>query len=287
VKYAWIRSHSDRYAVSRLCRVVGVSRSGYVGWRVRKPSVRQLANERLGAKLRVLHAESRCSYGRIRLHRAVRQAGYRVGQERIRRLMVREGLRSVHRPRYRVTTDSAHRRPVALNVLDRQFLPRAIDRVWAADITYVPTDEGWLYLAVILDLGSRRVVGWSLGRHLGAELACNALTMAYWRRKPPAGLVIHSDRGVQYASAAYRTFIERYGMVQSMSRRANCWDNAPVESFFKTFKVECVRQARYITRDQARQDIVNWIEGFYNARRMHSAIGYVSPVQFERSLQAA
>jgi transposase InsO family protein len=176
---------------------------------------------------------------------------------------------------------------VAQNVLGRRFQPHETNRAWVSDITYISTGEGWLYLAVVLDLASRRIVGWSMSERMTAKLVCNAMAMAFFRRKPPTGLIAHSDRGVQYASGQYRSQLEQYQMVQSMSRKANCWDNAPMESFFKTLKVERVHRRRYQTRDNARADIVNWIEGFYNSRRMHSALGYKSPVQFERERLAA
>ena len=287
MRYAWIDERSDQYAVSRLCRVLGVSRSGYVQWSDRAPSARQRDNERLGARLRVIHAENDRSYGRPRLWRALRQAGHRVGQERVRRLMAVEGLKSVYRRRYRVTTNSDHAQPVAMNVLDRRFRQSVVDRAWVSDITYVATGEGWLYLAAVLDLASRRIVGWSMSERMAGQLACDALAMAYFRRKPGPGLIAHSDRGVQYASGRYRAQLEQYQMVQSMSRKANCWDNAPMESFFKTLKVERVHRQRYLTRLEARADIVNWIEGVYNSKRLHSALDYQSPVHFERRLKAA
>jgi transposase InsO family protein len=287
VKYAWIEAQGDQYPVARMCGVLRVSRTGYLQWRVREPSARQRSNDKLGAQLRVIHAENERSYGRIRLWKALVQQGQRVGQERVRRLMKLNGLRSVYRRPYRVTTDSDHTRPVADNLLDRCFHQSAVDRAWVADITYVPTGEGWLYLAAVLDLASRRIVGWSMSERMPAKLVCDALAMAYFRRKPAPGGIAHSDRGVQYASHAYRAQLAQYQMVQSMSRKANCWDNAPMESFFKTLKVERVHRCRYQTRDEARADLVNWIEGFYNSRRMHSALGYKSPVQFERELRAA
>ena len=287
MKYAWIEDQGDQYPVSRMCRVLQVSRTGYLQWRVRAPSNRQCSNDKLGAQMRVIHAENGRSYGRIRMWKALTDQGQRVGQERVRRLMKVNGLRSVYRRPYRVTTRSDHAKPVALNVLERCFRQSEVDRAWVADITYVPTGEGWLYLAAVLDLASRRIVGWSMAERMPAKLVCDALAMAYFRRKPAPGLIAHSDRGVQYASEAYRTQLAQYRMVQSMSRKANCWDNAPMESFFKTLKVERIYRQRYATRDQARGDIVNWIEGFYNAKRLHSAIDYQSPVQFERGLHTA
>lgn len=287
MKYAWIEEQGDQYPVSRMCRVLRVSRTGYLQWRVRAPSARQRSNDRLGAQLRVIHAENGCNYGRIRLWKALTQRGQQVGQERVRRLMKLNGLRSVYRRPYRVTTRSEHAKALAENLLDRRFRQGTVNRAWVADITYVPTGEGWLYLAAVLDLASRRIVGWSMSERMPAKLVCDALAMAYFRRKPAAGLIVHSDRGVQYASHAHRAQLSQYQMVQSMSRKANCWDNAPMESFFKSLKVELVHRCRYPTRDEARADIVNWIEGFYNARRLHSALGYQSPVQFERGFHAA
>ena len=287
MKYAWIEEQGDQFAVSRLCRVLRVSRTGYLQWRARAPSSRKRSNDKLGAQLRIIHAENGRSYGRIRLWKALSAQGQRVGQERVRRLMKLNGLRSVYRRPYRITTRSDPLKPVAENVLNRRFYQSAVDRAWVADITYIPTGEGWLYLATVLDLASRRIVGWSMAGRMPAKLICDALAMAYFRRKPAVGLVVHSDRGVQYASDAYRMQLAQYRMVQSMSRKANCWDNAPMESFFKTLKVERVHQCRYQTRDQARGDIVNWIEGFYNSRRMHSALNYQSPAQFERQHRAA
>jgi transposase InsO family protein len=256
-------------------------------WKGREPSDRQRHNERLSAQLRVIHAETDRSYGRPRLWRALKDAGHRVGQERVRRLMLLEGLKPVYRRPYRVTTDSNHAKPTALNVLDRRFDQGQVDRAWVSDITYIHTAEGWLYLAVVLDLASRRIVGWSMSERMVAKLVCDAMAMAYFRRKPPRGLIAHSDRGVQYASEVYRAQLAQYQMVQSMSRKGNCWDNAPMESFFKTLKVERVYRRRYQTRAEARADIVNWIEGFYNSKRLHSALCYTSPAQFERERRVA
>lgn len=287
MKYAWIEEHRDQFAVARLCRVLGVSRSGYLQWRVRPPSDRALANSVLDAQVAAVHAGSGRTYGRARIERALRSQGVRVGHERIRRSLRRQGLGTVYRRPYRVTTDSKHSHPVAPNLLERRFDGWKLDQAWVADITYVPTAQGWLYLACVLDLGTRCIVGWSMSDRLKAALACDALRMAYWRRKPPAGVIAHSDRGVQYASLEYRRVIADFRMVQSMSRRGNCWDNAAMESFFKTLKVERIDRVRYPTRAHARLDIVNWIEGFYNQRRIHSSIGYRTPADLERELRAA
>ena len=287
MKYAWIKEHGDRYPVARLCRLLQVSRSGYGQWRSRPPSDRALANAALDAQVATIHAESRQSYGRPRILRELGQRGINAGHERIRRSLRRQALRPVYKRPYRVTTDSRHGKPVAENVLDRRFDGWATNQAWVADITYILTGEGWLYLACVLDLGSRRIVGWSMSERMKASLVCDALTMAYWRRKPGAGLIMHSDRGVQYASDAHRKLIKEYRMIQSMSRKANCWDNSVMESFFKTLKVERIHRFHYETRAHARLDLVDWIEGFYNSQRLHSSIDYQSPTAFERSLKTA
>jgi putative transposase len=270
-----------------MCRLLEVSRSGYCQWRTRAPSDRSIANAALDAQVAAIHAGSRRSYGRNRIVRGLRQQGLQVGHERVRRSLRRQGLGPVYKRPYRVTTDSNHRKPLAENVLDRRFEGWRINQAWVADITYVATGEGWLYLAAVMDLASRRIVGWSMSERLKAELVCDALKSAYWRRKPAPGLIMHTDRGGQYASDRYRASIKDFRMIQSMSRRANCWDNAPMESFFKTLKVERLHQFRYETRAQARLDIVNWIEGFYNLERMHSSIDYQTPAAAESSLMAA
>lgn len=287
MRYAWIERHRDEYTIARMCQHLDVSRTGYLQWRKRAPSDRAIANAALDAQVAAIHAQARRSYGRPRIVRVLHANGVAVGHGRVRQSLLRQALRPVYRKPYRVTTDSAHMKPVAANVLNRRFARWQINRAWLADLTYIRTDEGWLYLACILDLGSRRVVGWSLSERMKTQLVCDALTMAYWRRKPPAGLIMHSDRGVQYAADEHRKLIAQYRMVQSMSRKGNCWDNAPMESFFKTLKVEWVDRMRYTTRAQARLDVIDWIEGFYNAQRVHSSIEYQSPSSFEKHLHAA
>ena len=287
MKYAWIEEHRDLFSVSRMCRQLNVSRTGYCQWRTREPSDRSRANERLDAQVAAIHRASRRSYGRERIHRQMRDQGIPVGRERIRKSLRRQGLRPVYRRPYRVTTQSNHDQPVAPNLLERRFDNWAVNQAWVADITYVATDEGWLYLAVVMDLASRRVVGWSMSERIKTDLVSEALKSAYWRRKPGPGLIMHTDRGSQYASKAYRTLIRDFQMKASMSGKGNCWDNAAMESFFKTLKVERVYQVRYPRRAQARVDIVDWIEGFYNRERLHSSVGYRTPVAVEHSLMAA
>jgi transposase InsO family protein len=287
VKYAWIEAQRDQFSVTRMCRQLGVSRTGYCQWRTRAPSERSMANAVLDAQVAAMHAGSQRSYGRPRIVRGLRAQGMQVSHERVRNSLKRQDLRPVYKRPYRVTTDSAHDKPIAPNVLDRRFDGWQVNQAWVADITYIATGEGWLYLAVIMDLASRRIVGWSMSERIKADLVCQALKSAYWRRKPSAGLIMHSDRGSQYASDTHRKLIKDYGMIQSMSRRANCWDNAAMESFFKTLKVERTHRLRYDTRALAKLDIVDWIEGFYNRRRMHSSIGYKTPDAAESSLMAA
>ena len=287
MKYAWIEEHRDRFHVTRMCRQLEVSRTGYCQWRTRAPSDRAIANAALDAQVAALHAGSKRSYGRPRIVRGLREQGVQVGHERVRNSLKRQDLRSVYKRPYRVTTDSAHHKPIAPNVLDRRVDGWRVNQAWVADITYVATNQGWLYLACVMDLASRRIVGWSMSERITADLVCRALSSAYWQRKPAAGLIMHSDRGSQYASASHRQMIKDYRMIQSMSRRANCWDNSAMESFFKTLKVERTHLLRYDTRALAKLDIVDWIEGFYNHRRMHSSIGYKTPVTAETSSMAA
>jgi putative transposase len=287
VRYAWIRGHSDEFEITRMCRLLEVSRTGFSQWRTREPSLRQRANAALDVEVARLHAASRRSYGRNRIVQDLRNRGQRVGHERVRQSLRRQLLRPAYKRPYRVTTDSNHRKPIAPNILDRRFEGWQPNQAWVGDITYIATAEGWLYLAVVLDLASRRIVGWSMNDRMPARLVCDALSMAFWHRKPEAGLIMHTDRGSQYASDRYRQLTEDYEMVRSMSRRANCWDNSVVESFFKTLKVERIYQVSYVTKAQARLDIVDWIEGIYNRSRLHSSIGYRTPVDAEHRVMAA
>ena len=263
-----------------LCRALGVSASGFYAWHGRGLSRRQQQDLPLRHAIRVVHAESRGRYGSPRVHEAIRQRGYRVGRHRVMRLMRVEGLRARRRRSFRVTTDSQHRQPVAPDLLGRRFQPAAPNRVWAADLTYLTTRDGWLYLAVILDLFSRRVVGWATSARLHTDLALGALSMAVGRRHPPRGVIHHSDRGLQYASAIYQHTLRRSGFRVSMSRRGNCWDNAVAESFFSTLKQE-LELAPSLSRAEATTAIATYIETFYNPVRLHSTLHYQSPNAFE------
>ena len=265
-----------------MCCVLEVSQSGYYSWRKRAECPRQQENRRLLALIKAIHLESRKTYGSPRIHDQLKDRGVVCGKNRVARLMRGHGIQAKHRRRFKATTDSCHGLPVAENVLDRQFSVAGPDVVWVADITYIPTREGWLYLAVVMDLFSRRIIGWSMQPRLHRRLVIDALTMALSRRRPPPGLMHHSDRGSQYASEEYQTMLQEHQIVCSMSRRGNCWDNAPVESFFSTLKRELIHRRRYRTRLAARAEIFEYIEVWYNRKRRHSSLQYRSPVQYEQ-----
>jgi len=281
VKYAWIDSERNRFPLQDMCTVLEVSVSGYRAWcRGGTPESARLSDPQAVALLRAIHTEFKGAYGSRRMHRELKGRGHRIGRSRVERLMREHGIRARHKRRYKATTDSRHSLPVAGNVLARNFAVQAPNCVWSSDITYIATHEGWLYLAVVLDLFNREVVGWSLKPRMTAELVTDALSMAWFRRKPAPGVLLHSDRGSQYASHAMRGKLAQYAMVASMSRKGNCWDNAPTESFFNSLKNERVHATVYATRQQAIADVFQYIEGFYNRRRRHSTLGYRSPVEF-------
>jgi transposase InsO family protein len=282
VKFAFIRGHERAYAVRDLCRVLTVSRSGYYRWRRDPVGRRASRRAELAEAIRGVHEQSRRVYGSPRVHRALLAAGRRVSCNTVARVMKALGIRARTHRRFRVrTTDSRHAHPVAANVLDRRFHAERPDQVWLTDVTYIPTDEGFVYLAGVMDLFSRRIVGWSMAEHLRTELVIGALNMALRARRPRAGLLHHSDRGVQYACAQYRALLRRRGIIVSMSRVGNCYDNAPQESLWGKLKQELVHQHRFATRAQARQAVFEWIEVFYNRQRLHSTLGYLSPERFE------
>jgi transposase InsO family protein len=285
MKFRFIADHQEEWPVRMMCDVLGVSPAGYFAWRCRPESARAAAHRTLLADVRRLQAQHRGRYGSPRMHAALRAEGRSVSRGRVERLMRRHGIRAAASRRFRpVTTDSRHGLPVAPNLLEQRFEASAPNQVWLADLTYVPTGEGWLYLAAVLDLATRKVVGWAMRDHLRTELAAAALVMATQRQRPGPGLVHHSDRGSQYASGAYRELLARAGMKASMSRTGNCYDNAPMESFFHTLKVELVHQCRWATREEARRDLFSYVEGYYNRQRMHSALRYLSPEQAERRI---
>lgn len=288
MRYACIARHTGEYPLRLMCEAVDVSPAGYHAWRRRTtPSQRALADELLMAQVRVSFARSKETYGSPRVHADLKADGVRVGRKRVARLM-REGEMRARRPkRWTRTTDSKHAEPIAPNVLARQFAVydengvRVLDRVWVGDITYLPTSEGWLYLAAVIDLASRRCVGWAMRETLGAELATSALRMALERRRPPTGLLFHSDRGVQYACEEFRTLLAAHRIQASMSRPGACWDNAVAESFFATLELELIARSRWRTRAEARRAVFEFIETWYNRHRRHSTLGYRSPAVYE------
>jgi len=283
VKFAFVREHRRRWPVLVICKVLQVSRSGYYAWRDRPASARALRQQELLEKIRIAHQENHELYGSPRVHRALLIDGESVSRNTVARLMRQAKIRAKSRRRFIPrTTDSAHQKPVADNKLDRDFSAGSMNRKWLADITYIPTGEGWLYLAAVLDCFSRRIVGWSMADHLETDLAADALKMALLQRAPRGReLLHHSDRGVQYASEDYQHLLSEQGIEVSMSGRGDCYDNAMMESFWATLKSELVHQRSYATREQARQSIFEYIEVFYNRKRLHSSLGYHSPESFE------
>lgn len=282
MRIEFIEAQKANYPVRTLCRVLQMSRSGFYAGVGRPPARRHCEDTELVTCIRAIHAASRGTYGSPRVHAALRREQRCVARKRVSRLMQAQGLRGCRPKRWCRTTDSAHDWPVAANVLNRQFATSAPNRVWGSDITYLWTGEGFLYLAVVIDLFSRRVVGWAMATHMRAELVSDALRMALGRRCPPKALVHHSDRGSQYASGSYRQILLDQQIVVSMSRRGNCWDNAVVESFFATLKTELVRPSAWPSRRQMRNAVAEYIEVFYNAHRLHSSLGYCSPNEYER-----
>ena len=281
MKYAWINGHRREFELGELCAALGVSASGYRSWkRGGSPARKRLTDAQMLVLIRSIERQLKNAYGSPRMVRELRDRGFPAGKERVERLMRENGIRARHKRRFKATTDSKHALPVAPNRLDRNFQPAAPNQVWSADLTYIWTDEGWLYLAVVLDLFNREVVGWSIKPRMTADIVMDALSMAWFRRRPAPGLMHHSDRGSQYASGVFQARLHEYGMVCSMSRKGNCWDNAPTESFFNSLKNERVHGTRYDTRDEAIADVFDYIEPFYNRRRKHSTLGYVSPVKF-------
>jgi len=282
VKFAFIKEHRIRWPVVMICRVLRVSRSGFFAWLKRPASPRSRRQRELIEKIRVAHQRNRELYGSPRVHRALLIDGETVSRNTVAKLMRQEKIRAKNKRKFIPrTTDSRHGHPVTANLLDRNFEAAGPDCKWVADITYVPTDQGWLYLAGVLDCFSRKIVGWSMAEHMETSLAADALRMALTHRHHPAGLLHHSDRGVQYASEAYQHLLREHGLVGSMSGKGDCWDNAMMESFWSTFKTELVHQTRFATREQARAAIFEYIEVFYNRKRLHSSLGYVSPESFE------
>lgn len=289
MKYAWIAKHRNRWPLDRLCRVLRVARSGFHGWAADTlPGTRRREDQALLVAIRAAHERGRGVYGPTKIQEELAALGMQAGLNRIKRLRRLAGIRCKQKRKFKATTDSRHHLPIAPNLLEQRFdQTTAPGQVWVADITYVPTDEGWLYLAGIKDLHTCELVGWSMAERMTKELVLQALRAAYWKKKPGPGLIHHSDRGSQYCSQAYRDLQAGYGMQTSMSRRGNCWDNAPMESFFGTLKTESLHHYRFATREAARRIIFDYIEVFYNRIRRHAKIGYLAPAEFEKQFYAS
>jgi len=283
MRYRFIDAHKKAWPVILMCGVLSVSRSGYYHWSARGPSRRAQSNRDLDSRIEKIFERHKQRYGAPRITTDLHDQGIECSENRVARRMRALGLRAIQAKKFKVTTDSNHSKPVAPDLLEQDFSATAPNEKWVSDISYLWTDEGWLYLAVVMDLYSRAIVGWSMNRRMTQQLVCNALTMALFRRHFPKGTIIHSDRGSQYCSKRYQRLIKNNGSRCSMGRRATCYDNAAMESFFHTLKVELVHRERYATRRIAKHRIFEYIETYYNRQRKHSAIGHKIPIQFEQS----
>ena len=284
MKYAWMDAHRQDYDLAEMCETLLVSHNGYRAWkRGGCRNRKRLTDAQLLMLIEAIDAEVKGAYGSPRMVRELRHRDLSASKGRVERLMRENGIKARHKRRFKATTDSRHTLPVAPNLLDRHFQPAVPNQAWSADLTYIWTDEGWLYLAIVLDLFNREVVGWSIKPNMTADIVVDALSMAWRHRKPAPGLIHHSDRGSQYASHVFQTRLKEYGIVCSMSRKGNCWDNAPSESFFNSLKNERVHGCRYRTREEARADLFDYIEPFYNRKRSHSTLGYASPTEFMKN----
>ncbi len=281
MRYVCIDRRRNHSPVRMMCRALKVSRSGYYAWRVRPESARAQTDRELTRVIRRLHDQSKGVYGSPKMHHELKDDGYQCGRHKVARLMRLAGLRGCPKRRFRVTTQSDPSHPIAANLIDQDFTAKAPNQLWASDITYIPTHQGWLYLAVVMDLYSRRIVGWSMSRRMNRHLVIDALSMAVGARQPEGGLIHHSDRGSQYTSDDFREALDQQGIRCSMSGRGNCYDNAVVESFFGILKRERVNRVRYRTREEARADVFEYIECFYNRQRRHGYLGNISPATFE------
>jgi putative transposase len=287
VKFAFIDSHRTQYRVTRMCSVLDVSRNGFYDWKQRKVSERAKRHIEMTDKIRVIYSRNRCLYGSPRIHRALVNQHEKVSENTVASLMRKAGIQAKTHRKFVVTTESRHGFKVADNVLNRDFRPDKANRAWVSDVTFISTRQGFVFLAAVMELYSRRIVGWAMGNRNTAELVCNALRMAIDQCHPERGLIVHSDRGIQYVSNEYQELLRSSGFVCSMSRKKDCWDNAPMESFFHTLKTELVMFEDYQTREEARSNIFEYIEVFYNRSRLHSSIGYTTPAAYERIIRVA
>jgi transposase InsO family protein len=276
-----IKTNETHFPVGMMCRLLSVSRSGYYAWKQRPPSYRDRANQLLTAEIKRVFDDEKGRPGAPRVARRLQDEGKPVGRHRIARIMRDNGWRAKAARKYKATTNSKHTLPVAPNLLEQDFSADKPDQKWVSDITYIWTDEGWLYLAVVLELYSRRVIGWAISERMTAKLVCDALIMALWRRKMPIGVIVHSDRGSQYCSAVYQKLFKKHQLICSMSKKGDCYDNAAMESWNHSFKVEAIHGERFITRSDAKHQVFEYIEVYYNRKRLHSKLGYLSPEAFE------
>lgn len=283
MKYGFIKEHCDEHSVALMCPLFSVSRSGYYAWLHYIPSNRFLANKKLDEEIVSVFIDNKSRYGSPRITKELNKKGMDCTYKRVAKRMQIMNLKALAKRKFKVTTDSAHTKPVYENILNRDFTTTAVNQKWAGDITYIATEQGWLYLAVIIDLHSRAIIGWSMNARMTKQLVCDALLMALFNRKFPEGVLVHTDRGSQYCSKKYRSIMANNKLIGSMSRRGNCWDNAISESFFHTLKVELIHQNKYLYKEQAQRSIFQYIEGYYNKKRMHSAIDYKTPYEVECS----
>jgi putative transposase len=282
MRYEFIKMHKKAYPVTLMCDVLNVSSSGYYHWQSRTPSKNRLINDEIDCKIITIYRRHKSRYGAPRIHKELVESGEAISRKRVARRMIKLELRAIHARKFKVTTDSNHDNRVAENLLKQDFSSIAPNQKWVTDITYIHTAQGWLYLATVMDLYSRAIIGWSMSKRINKELVCDALTMALFRRKFPKGVIVHSDRGSQYCSKKYQKLMKNNGLVCSMSGKGCCYDNAAMESFFRTLKVELVHRITYKTRQEAKNDIFKYIETYYNLIRRHSANDFQAPIVFEK-----
>jgi len=287
VKFAWIKQHRDHWGIRTMCRILQVSSSGYYDWVGRTPAQRDLDNQFLDQKIIEIYQFHKGRYGGFRIWQELLIVGIRCSLNRVKRRLNALNLKAKTKRKFKATTDSAHKYPVAPNLLNRDFTATAPNQKWVGDITYIPTAQGWLYLAVVIDLYSRTVIGWAMSKRINKALVCDALHMALWRRGFPKNVMMHTDRGSQYCSKRYQNMIKQFQLRCSMSRKGNCWDNAVAESFFRTLKTELVYLTTYVTREGAKQDIFSYIETYYNRVRRHSSLDYKTPLEVELQMKNA
>jgi len=284
VRYAWISEHQNEFSVSAMCKVMGLSRSSYYDWLGKPDSPKAKNDQEISKMINDVFKEGRATYGARRIRQKLIQKKMKISRRKVSRLMKESNLEVKTKRKFKATTDSNHNNPIVPNLLDRKFDVLEPNRYWVGDITYIPTEEGWLYLATVIDLYSRKVIGWSMDSRMKAELVNNALLMAIWQRKPKASLIWHTDRGSQYASDSHRSILKQHHISQSMSRKGDCWDNAVAESFFGSIKTELIHHYKFKTREEAKRVIFEYIEVFYNRVRIHSANNYLSPADYESLL---